>query len=347
MIITELLSEHFPDNYLDLSKRDRNAAVEATLLYAFNGMNVSEFTKIMRPLAGERIIDYRLALQGTGRMYQAKTFLYRAYVKGNLEDVFKETQLKLRDAKLKKWVKGKDSLAEVFDNFIDQGYKPVAWGKVQEAIVANLPDVRKYAMYKVNKDLAFVVKSGQTERNDLVDELVLAAIQGVYKTYPRIENRKHMLNIMKRTITNACTNLQYHHSTASRKAMHEEKDANGQVVYRNVIQKIELVQDHPNLVAGTTPETGMALGQLRGRYTGTRLYYIDLITGKYDVDFSQWLSKRGYHQPNDVVFDDMLSSGAISEYCKLAGLYLRLPEGGVGFNERLKQDMGSRSNDDN
>ncbi len=344
MIITELLSTHFPETYLSLNKRDKCAAVETTLLYAFNGMNVSEFTKIMRPLAGERIIDYRMALQSTGRMYQAKTFLFRAYAKGNLDRVFAESDLRVRDVKLKRWVRRRDSLSEVFEGFLDQGYLPVSWGKLQRAIVSNLPHAKKYAAYKVGKDLAFVVSAGQSQRDELIDELVLSAIQGVYKTYPRIENAKHMLNIMKRTITNACTNLQYHHTTASRKAMHEERDTDGQIVYRNVIQKIDLVKtEHPNMIVRDTPETGFALSQLRERYAGKRLYYIDLITGKFDADFSNWLAQRGYNHTNDVLLDELLASGNVTEYCNLAGLFLKLPEGGSGFNERLRQDMGGKT----
>lgn len=343
MIYQQLLAESF-DTYLGADPSVKESVVESSMLYSFQGINLSQFNKAMRPIAGSRVIDYRMALTSNGRVFQSKAYMYRAYCKDDLNGTFVEAALSPQDRNLKKWVFTSDKLCTQLEKFAASGYKPVSWPKLQAAIVDNLKSARTYAAYKTTKDLAFVTRAGQTQKDDLIDELVLSSIQAVYKMYPRIEGRKHMLNIMKRAITNSCTNLQYHHSRQCRKAMHEEKDANGQIVYRNIMQKIDLIpQEHPNLCVTETPETGLALTQLLERYTGKHRYYIELASGKYDLTFSEWLNDRGFRMTNDVLFDEMFAEDKMADYCTLAALFLRLPEGAIGFNRILQRDLTGAS----
>lgn len=340
MIVTELMRRHH-DGYYSLTKAERTQVTEHMLEYAFSLMDVSEFNKRIRNLGGDRVLDLRQAMANSGRMTKAKVFLYRAHATNKVDRSFELAQLPEQDANLRKWVGKSEKLEEAFAQYREEGFRAISWNGLQNAITTHLPDVKKFASITTAKQLAFVVSAGQDQANHLVSELVTAAVQGAYRMYPRIHNKAHLKGIMLQSITRHGINLQKYFSYDSRKAMREEKDANGHTVYRNIVHKIDLMEnDHPNLMTPDCSEDGLTLMQLVQRYKGRHRYYIELLTGKYDQSFSVWLNNYGVFEPNDDLFDRHLQNGSLDDYSLLAATYLGLPEGYEKFNIQLQHDVG-------
>jgi hypothetical protein len=322
MIVRELLEKHF--NHLSNQKVGK--ITELTFLYALNTITASTYTRALKELGLDQgLFQFRLEVSRSGRIHRAKTFLYQAIAFKDVGLAWHLSGLDPEDRQLRRLVQN-PAICRAVRSLLRRGFKPISWPKLQKAVSEQYIQARRYAVYKVlhpTKGLNFVIRASQAQKDELVDELIALAVQNVYRTYPKLIRKKHILNIMKRSINNWVINMQHRYSCESNREMVAEQEQ-GVEVYRNLMQKIDLVeQDHPNLISSENPTKGIVLDRLQTIYKGPQLSYIQLLTGTFNLPFSQWLVKRGW-DANDELFDQLLGQGDIERYCKLAGKFLGL-----------------------
>lgn len=337
MIVEELLNTYVP---FKVSAKKRGQITELVFLFALTAINANEFSAKLKELGVDNF-QFRLAVSRTGRVHQIKTFLYQAVAFDDIPFAWSNSRLGIADRGAKRLARN-PRIRKAITKLLKQGYRAVCWPKLQKAISEQYEEARRYATYKVlhpTKGLNFVIRAGQKERNELVDDLIELAVQNVYRTYPKLIRKKHVLNIMKRAINNWVINMQYKYSAEGNREMVEEKEQ-GITVYRNLMHKIDLVQqDHPNLVLEEKPWKGMTLLGLQKMYEGTERAYIDLLTGNYHRQFSEWLDRRGW-EPNDDLFESMMGAGELNKYCHLAGKFLKFsPEHRKEFHLTLQRQV--------
>lgn len=328
-IIEDLLEQHVPNR---VNRKVKKEITELVFLYSFGEINANTFASSLKEL-GVDSFQFRLAVSRAGRIHQAKTFLYQAVALKDTRLAWQISKLGKADRGLRKLVNN-PKINKAISKLLRKGFKPVSWPKLQQAIDEQYQEARRYAAYKVlhpTKGLNFVVSAGQTQKDELIDELMFLAVQNVYRTYPKLLRKKHLLNIMKRSINNWVINFQYKYSSGSVKAMTIEREG-GTQVYRNLVQKLDLVeQDHPNLVVDSKPWKGMTLERLQKVHQGEQRTYITLLTGVYDPQFTTWLDARGWPS-NDDLFDHLMQAGDIGRYCHLAGKFL-------GFTSETRKQL--------
>lgn len=345
MIFDELLDKHFPE--LDVALRAK--VIRNSVLFLFQELTLGQFNaRIRKHTDTTRVVPYRLDLTTNGRVFKAKTYLYRAYCTRDKEaswevclmtDVDRGIDRLLDDRVLRKtWSK------------LRHDYVPWSWSRIQHMVELDWKDASLYATKLVNRKLAFIVRAGQASKQELRDELLYEAVRNVYKTYPRIESKLHVKNIIRRCMSNMAINQIYHFTSDSRQSMRNEEEG-GQRKFKNLVYRLDLMpHSHASMCVEASNEQGLTLTHLMGRYHGKQRTFIKLMTGEPDAAFSAWLHEEGYltevGSTNADLFDRYLKNDAIHRYQRRAARFLELKDV-AAFVKQLQQDVGGSYEPDN
>lgn len=202
---------------------------------------------------------------------------------------------------------------ETFENF------------TKKVVEENVQYVTKYAY----KKLSFLQHSGGLSHVDIIADLNIAGIEGMYTKFPQVESYLHLANIFRSSIKNHGCNMIKFYTTQSRGVLVSELDGtfSSKKISLNAVNsesnsgtlRDDLLEDDIDIEDGVT--TSQFFSEVKDPLFRRLL---NLLTGSYDKKFSKYLQKRG-KKPNDELYDKYHTKGNLNQYIKECSDFLGIP----------------------
>jgi hypothetical protein len=283
--------------------------------------------------SGSQCLAFRKELKGHGYLQKSlKFWAYAALVKRSRPksaapvhrsdfDVKKADALWLK-ALIESGVPASRALSRFVRKYRVE-YTPVTTAEFDKQAEAVLSDLFVTCRKFVHRKFRFLTQSGQLEGSNIVSELMESALRAMYRAYPVIDSPLHMKNIGIRTIHNVGINIIKEQTTQSRQRVVKNADGTFSGTLLSLSQGLRpndgawlanpvsgictslIVGLHGSSVDGEhvsdvnrSFDLRTTLNQIQSRMGSKQRQFVDLLTGEYDLEFSEFLGV-----PNDELID--------------------------------------------
>ena len=139
----------------------------------------------------------------------------------------------------------------------------------------------------ITKKLSFLVKSYGLTYHDIKMDMIFSGINAIYKSYPKFESKLHALNTAKRAIHNAGIGLIAYNTKECRSQLIKDQDG----LFQHKLRDISSIGEIPYTDRKDTIDDFDSLMHLLPHigYRGRK--FIELASGRYDLEFSKFLGK--------------------------------------------------------
>lgn len=218
-------------DYLLLEKRKQNDLVAAVVLYLFRVIESTELTDYFKEFLnwkGQNCIDFRKVLMGKGYLQKNyKLFLYSMMCGMKPDEA--DFQIKEADVEFAKKLKtGKSGLAKKFVDYCKGryrvGYKVRTLPELDRGLSRVIPELTITVGKFVTKKFKFLTQSGQMDKSELQQDLLMHGIYAMYRQYPEIDDLLHLKNIGITSIGNHGQNIIKEQTTQSRRRLQKQED---------------------------------------------------------------------------------------------------------------------------
>lgn len=335
-----------------------------SLKYLTKTISAGEFHKRLKKISDESIKTYRLELTNSGYyLLNVKMWLIQSYAnkrnpKWNPNLRLISMKILNRDKKYLPMFLNDSELRDQVKAIVFQlgGSKFIPSISTLKKL---LVDVMQWAEVKLKPlinnilwtKLRFLIQCGSIDIDSIRCELKTKIVQTFYWLAPyRKENINHWVMSMIKPIKNYVINLINFHTTKKRNKMVEEEDGR----YRNVDVPIDLVANESLTDDGIMTEkleNTIVVNQLLRRYgvTKKRIKAFKLMSGIYDLDFTNWLRSNRHISKNsnfdNTDFQEQTRNESflrvISEYVKLEWVYFKRII--LHMRKKLEGNLYSRS----
>jgi hypothetical protein len=355
-------------DFLLLDKRQQNDLITAVVLYLFRVIESTELTDYFKELLnwrGQNCIDFRKVLMGKGYLQKNyKLYLYSLMcgMKPDADDF----QIKEADVEFAKRLKAaKSGLAKRFSDYCKGrfrvGYKVRSIAELDRGLARVIPELRVTCGKYVTKQFKFLWQSGQMNRHELEQDLMMHGLYGQYRAYPEIDDLLHLKNIAITSIHNHGQNIIKEQTTKSRKRLQKQDDGSftGTTLSINVTDFDMVFSQDSGRGAGGAMITCNAMmcsmdgssceyesprdverqrdlrltieGLLGRMKTERARQFTSILMGLHDAGFSKFLG-----EPNDEASDRMDRK----DYAEKAREYLDIPKDKArGFMKKLREEL--------
>lgn len=314
-----ILIRHFDDHYLFTSERNQQLVQMEVLCYLFkltsNVKMATTLRKLMKLSTTFSIEAFRNEVSNDGYLIKnVKMWLYHSVVSSELaKKLVKPYKVDRVDIPIASLLRGK--LLMGLRKYKRDKYKSLSIPTIDTTLIEIIDQVRVFAAKFVYRKMSFIVRANGMEHEDLINDLICKGIQSVHMTYPRIESKEHCLNLVKLTLHNYGINIIHKYSNSKRNRTIKEPD--GTFVNTMIPIDVMLGQDmqNPNLCDSTLSwnvtdlegkknegslldvneisELRISINQLLRSINGKRKKFIQLLMGKYDPEFTNYLIDKG------------------------------------------------------
>lgn len=139
----------------------------------------------------------------------------------------------------------------------------------------------------ITKKLSFLVKSYGLTYHDIKMDMIFSGINAIYKSYPKFESKLHALNTAKRAIHNAGIGLIAYNTKECRSQLVKDQDG----MFQHKLRDISSVGEIPYTDRKDVIDDFDSLMHLLPSMGSKGRKFIELASGKYDLDFSKFLGK--------------------------------------------------------
>lgn len=353
--LTELLKYSGDHDYVLLGQSQRIEILTTVVLYLFRLVSCAEMMDVINNhlgWTGAQGIEFRNRLKNRGAIQKClKFYIYDRVINNRVParpEVFGITE---EDALfVKKLLSSRHKnvlfLKRGLETYYHNGFPPRSLSSFEKGLQTAILECQEYIGKFINKKFRFLTQSGQLDKENIHADLQHAAIYSIYRAYPEISSRLHMVNIGKRGIHNRGQNIIKEQTTRSRNRVVRNEDG--------TFSGILLSLQHAGFEARSTEAVDLSNGRsisvcnhlmvgLDGRtvpyerprdvdrrrdlertvlQVSKRLrgpspqHFVRLMMGEYDRKFSEWLG-----QSNDEAIDS-LSPKVYAEKCRM---YLDIP----------------------
>lgn len=229
--IGALIATMDQDFVVNLDKRQQTDLVAAVVLYLFRVIESTELTDYFKELLnwkGQNCIDFRKVLMGKGYLQKNyKLYLY-ALMCGMKPDA-KDFHIKDADVEFATKLKtSKSALAKKFSAYCKGryrvGYKVRTLNELDRGLSRVIPELTVTVGKFVTKKFKFLTQSGQMNKDELHQDLLMHGIYAMYRQYPEIDDLLHLKNIGITSIGNHGQNIIKEQTTQSRKRLQKQDD---------------------------------------------------------------------------------------------------------------------------
>lgn len=332
-----LLATHDP-SFLLLDRAKKLEMSGTIFLYVFRVISSSEMGNTLKDVlgwTGSQCLAFRKELKGHGYLQKSlKFWAYAALVKRSRPKTapsVRRSEFGVHQADaiwLKDFIESGVPASRQLGRFVRQHrveYEPVSIAvfdkQAEEALADLFITCRKF----VYRKFRFLTQSGQMEDNNIISELMEAALRAMYRAYPVIDSVLHMKNIGIRTIHNVGINIIKEQTTQSRQRVVRNADGTFSGTLLSLSQGLRpndgawlanpvsgictslIVGLHGSSVDGEhvsdvnrSIDLRTTLSQIQSRMSSRERRFVDLLTGEYDQKFSEFLGS-----PNDELADKM------------------------------------------
>ena len=144
------------------------------------------------------------------------------------------------------------------------------------------------------RKLAFVYRSNNIGHDGMVNDLLLAGVLGIYRQYPCIESSLHMVNIGKQSIHNHGMNIINRFSSKGRSRLKKLDDGTFEAT---VVSDTNVNGEDSQLHIPVDEQDDMydraALNGIIDNYTGKKRQFLELMMGRYPIEFREWAKENG------------------------------------------------------
>lgn len=355
-------------DYLLLEKRKQNDLVAAVVLYLFRVIESTELTDYFKEFLswkGQHCIDFRKVLMGKGYLQKNyKLFLY-SLMCGHKPDEA-DFQIKEADVEFAKKLKsGKSGLAKKFADYCKGryrvGYKVRTLPELDRGLSRVIPELTITVGKFVTKKFKFLTQSGQMDKSELQQDLLMHGIYAMYRQYPEIDDLLHLKNIGITSIGNHGQNIIKEQTTQSRRRLQKQEDGSftGTTLSLNVTDFDMVFSMDSGRGTGGAMITCNAMmcsmdgnsceyenprdverqrdlrlaieGVLSKMRTEKARQFTSILMGLHDSGFSKFLG-----EPNDEASDRMDRQ----DYAERAREYLEIPkEKAKNFVRKLREEL--------
>jgi hypothetical protein len=357
-------------DFLLLDKKDQYALVTGVVLYLFRVIESTELTDQFKELLnwrGQNCIDFRKVLMGKGYLQKNyKLYLYALMCGDKEKSDPADYSIKEADVALARRLKAaKSGLAKKFSEYCKSryklGYKVRSLPELDRGLNRVIPDLTVTAGKFVTKKFKFLWQSGQMDRHELEQDLLMHGIYAMYRSYPEIDDLLHLKNTGITAIGNHGQNIIKEQTTKSRKRLQQQDDGSftGTTLSLNVTDfDMVFSQDSGRGTGGAmitcnammcsmdgssceyeSPrdverqrDLRMAIESLLGRMkTEKARQFTSILMGLHDNGFSKFLG-----EPNDEASDRMDRK----DYAERAREYLDIPKDKArNFMRKLREEL--------
>ncbi len=362
----ELLLMQFFPTYLRSLYPNQKDVVCVVLLFIFRCINTKEFTSRMLDFlddpASLRRFQSKLIVDGY-ILKNIKLWLYHFYITDNLSKDYayassKKFGVNKNDVDLGIFVKQDEELRSALYSYKDK-YEAESLTSFDHNVSRIIKEVDIYTRKFIVKKMKFLMQSHGLLLDDLVMELTISGIQGLFMMYPCIKSPLHSTNIFKRVVHNSGINLIVKHTTKSRSVLSRDVDGNFSsrilplsMVYETHTYKLTDVNimtiqgDYGSFLGNSfSLDDLLSIQNILNEYTGHKKTFLYLLTGEYDLFFTKWLHTNRKIQrnvTNDQYYDKLVQQDQLSLYTRLSLQYLGVSyQQGIDFIKELQNRLVS------
>jgi hypothetical protein len=355
-------------DFLLLDNRSQYELMASVVLYLFRVIESTELSDGFKELLnwkGQNNIDFRKVLMGKGYLQKNyKLFLY-ALMCGTKPEP-KAFEIKEADVEFAARLKAsKTGHAKKFTDYCKArykvGYKVRSLLELDRGLARVIPELRVTCGKYVTKTFKFLWQSGQMERHELEQDLLMHGLYAQYRAYPEIDDLLHLKNIAITAIHNHGQNIIKEQTTKSRKRLQKQEDGSftGTTMSINVTDfDMVFSQDSGRGVGGAmitcnammcsmdgssceyesprdverNRDLRLTIEGLLGRMkTEKARQFTSILMGLHDSGFSKFLG-----EPNDEASDRMDRK----DYAEKARAYLDIPKDKArNFMKKLREEL--------
>jgi len=208
-----------------------------------------------------------------------------------------------------------------------------------------LKETESYTKKFAYRKLRFLIADGTT-MDDIHMELNYWGLYTIILQYPQIDDMKHCLNLYRRGVHNHGINMIKKATTAKNNVLVQ----NGDGTFENLKASAEVV-DVKNMSEFSVSheeerDNKLFVSKMLKENNGKKNKFLKLMTGTYSEKFSDFLSRDGYIENNDDLFDRLLSNDNIDLYMSLCAKFLRItPYQAKQFVNHLRSKYREEMND--
>lgn len=259
----------------------------------------------------------------------------------DIKDLAAEYQIFVSDAKriYRLWVSDRDfrRSVKVRSRLIDKDSPQWSEEQLDEVFSLMYPKLQRHAKYLVQQKLRFVVRSTNMTYEDIINDLMTHVWARYFQVVPTVKEPQHLLNSLKKAITNEVNNLCDKYSTQKNGRLIDlGKDRNKQntsmllVVSENQIP-ININSDSTTLESlgmdDPYPRLDMQLSVkkvVNSQKDNRKQRLLRILLGAVDKHFTRWLRRLSFarsHEDND---DVQLRLSPV-DFNALLARYLKVP----------------------
>lgn len=168
----------------------------------------------------------------------------------------------------------------------------------------------------ISKKLLFLIRSYGLTRDGIVNDLRAAALYSIYRMYPYYKSPLHIRNIGKMALKHKGMDLIRVNTRASKNVLRRLPD--GTFESLNVPLTAVTLLPHHNDAEFSVERYLRKLGSVYNKCSPRAQRFLDLLSGKHDVQFSLFLGQ------NNEELSEILS---FEEYCAAVQAHLRISDG--------------------
>lgn len=353
MLIT-IIRQHDPD----ISYKNIKRILGATLSYLLKGISSKELSGVILKYSNIIPIDYRRSLKHGYILKNIKLWLWFNIVNNStLVEAHNNSpsfHVQSRDTKLY----GILRISPFYSKLVSLTSKFEAYTLKQFEIDTSvvLRDTLAYTKKFAYKKLRFTTMGGGFTLDDVVGELQLFGIEGMYNQFPKIQSNLHLTNIYKNSVKNHGNNMIKQANTQKYSTL--DKNADGTFSSRKVsLQSSECTEQvlseftKVSIDGGKTAYlehslvTDLIMEKVESEQMKTVL---TLMTGVYNEDFSNFLNGVvGVKSTNEAFFDRALKLGKIREYINCCAKYVGLSPFIVHYQIAQLRSLGLQTENQN
>lgn len=159
----------------------------------------------------------------------------------------------------------------------------------------NTGHIDKFARRK----LAFVYRTNNIGHDGMVSDLLLSGIIGIYRQYPRIESKLHLINVGKQSLHNYGINLISHYNSKGRSRLTQLDDG----TFESRLVSVDasevngggsnyLVSEQEDKDVHVEVYSQASLDRELSEYKGKERAFLELMMGRYSAEFRAWADER-------------------------------------------------------
>lgn len=331
-----LIKQHFG------KQKDIKKIIVPTLKYMYRIYSANEMTRDIRLYLDSniRVIGYRKEIQNGYISKNIKLWIWYVITK----QLSKKKAINMMvDFKIKEEDEYLIYIAKKYLNKnlirLSKKYKAHTLKEFDKIIADVLEDIDSYTKKFAFRKLSFIVSDGGQSLEDIVMELKYWGIYTIILQYPQIDDMDHCLNLCKCGIHNHGINIIKHASNMSNNVLIRNKEDNTFSSLKVSIEESFIKEnslDH-SVDTNTKTHNRMFVSKILKSYSGKRNKFLSLMSGVYSERFSDYLTKVGYIENNDELYDKLASNNNIDLYISLCASHLGItPYNAKQFLEDLK-----------